>query len=152
MTCIISAYIRYKFLDIDRNILIKVRDNKISWAAANHAGFRLFAVLLWKASNAGNGHAAEHRCYLGKPQTLGTGMLQNADVLFVMTKMIEGLGLDNANSFFQTLSPIPTSASVGDSPTRLALWTMRSAPGAVMVCQSDTHRRSCGLGPGRWTQ
>ena len=62
-------------------------------------------------------------CCFGKPQTLGTGMLQKTDVLFAarqglsakvlcdrIAEIFEGLGLGNANSFFQIWvaeSPMP---------------------------------------------
>ena len=64
--------------------------------------------------------------YFGKLQTLGTGMLQNTNILFVMAKIIKDLGLDNTNSFFQIWSPIPILPSVGDASSFLALWTLRS--------------------------
>ena len=65
-------------------------------------------------------------CYFAKPQTLGTGMLQNTEELFVMAKIIEALGLDNANSFFQIWSPILILPSIGDASSFLTLWTLRS--------------------------
>ena len=54
-------------------------------------------------------------------------MPQNTDGLFIMAKIIKDLGLDNANSFFQTWSPISILPSVGDASSFLALWTLRSA-------------------------
>ena len=45
MVCMISDIIRYNFLDINKNILVKVRNNKTSWVAANHADFHPFNVL-----------------------------------------------------------------------------------------------------------
>ena len=39
-------------------------------------------------------------CDFGKPRTLGTGMLQNSEILLIMIKIIENLGFNNANSFF----------------------------------------------------
>ena len=62
--------------------------------------------------------------YFAKPQRLGTGILQNTDELFVMAKIIEALGLDNANSFFQIWSPIPILPLIGDASSFLTLWTL----------------------------
>ena len=54
-------------------------------------------------------------------------MLQNTDILIILAKMIEDLGLDNAKSFFQIWSPIPILPSVGNASIFLTLWTLRSA-------------------------
>ena len=66
-------------------------------------------------------------CYFAKPPTLGTGMLQNTDVLFVMAKIVEALGFDNANFFLKLWLPIPILPSVGNASSFLTLWTLRSA-------------------------
>ena len=42
LTCIILYNIRYNFLDVNRNILVQIRNNKTSWVAANYTGFRPF--------------------------------------------------------------------------------------------------------------
>ena len=81
---------------------------------------------------------------------LGTGMLQNTDILLVMAKIIEDLGLDNTNSFFQTWSPIAILLSVGDASSFLALWTLRSALlGGNSLSIGHPPQILC-VGPGRW--
>ena len=68
--CIISDNIRYNFLDIDKNILIKFRENKTSWVAANYAGFHPFNALdftrtleIWDRVTLENLKRWERTCY-----------------------------------------------------------------------------------------
>ena len=79
LTSAISDNIRYNPLAIARNILVEAHDNKTSWAAANHAGFHPFNALGPSPGDLGP-------CCFGKPQMLGTGMLQNTDALFPMAR------------------------------------------------------------------